>query len=139
MQSKTVFWSVVGLGLAWNIFGVVQFLASLNANETSLLAQGMTAEQAMVMLNYPVWMTVAFAIGVFGGIIGSVLLAFKSRFTVSVFAISLLAYIVLYVGDITEGVFSALGAPQIIILTFVVVVAAGLLWYARNLRTKGIL
>ncbi len=139
MQSKTVFWSVVGLGLAWNIFGVVQFLASLNATETSLMTQGLTAEQAMVMLNYPVWMTIAFAVGVFGGIIGSVLLALKSRVAISVFAISLIAYIILYIGDITEGVFAALGAPQVIILTFVVAVAAGLLWYARNLRIKGVL
>jgi hypothetical protein len=123
----------VGLGLAWNIFGVVQFLSSLNATETSLMAQGLTAEQSMVMLNYPTWMTVAFAVGVFGGIIGSVLLALKSRFTVPVFTISLIAYIILYIGDITEGVFAALGASQVIILTFVVTVAAGLLWYAKKI------
>jgi hypothetical protein len=37
------------------------------------------------------------------------------------------AYVVLYIGDYTEGVFAALGPPQVIILTFVVVIAGALL------------
>ena len=50
--------------------------------------------------------------------------------------LSLIAYVILYIGDITEGVFAALGASQVIILTFVVAVAAGLLWYAKKVIPK---
>ena len=64
------FWIVSILGLAWNIFGVVQFLGSLSATSDGLVASGLTAEQAAVMLGYPTWMTIAFAVGVFGGLAG---------------------------------------------------------------------
>ncbi len=68
------FWIATGLGLAWNIFGAVQFIGTLSATTESLQAQGLTAEQAAVMLGYPVWMTVVFAVGVFGGAIGCLLM-----------------------------------------------------------------
>jgi hypothetical protein len=126
------FWLIALLGLAWNVFGVVQYLASVSATQESLIASGMTPEQAAVMLGYPAWMTAAFAIGVFGGTLGCLVLLLCKKMAVPVFAVSLAAYIVLYIGDITEGVFAALGAPQIIILTSVVAIAAALLWFARR-------
>jgi hypothetical protein len=141
VQIKTPlwFWIVAALGLAWNVFGVVQFLGSLNATQESLQAQGLTAEQAAVMLGYPAWMTIAFAIGVFGGIIGCVLLFLKQQSAVVVFLVSLVGYIVLYIGDVTEGVFAALGAPQVIVLSVVVLIAALLLWFSRNAQQRGLL
>lgn len=126
------FWLIALLGLAWNVFGVVQYLASVSATQESLIASGMTPEQAAVMLGYPAWMTAAFAIGVFGGTLGCLVLLLRKKIAVPVFAVSLAAYIVLYIGDITEGVFAALGAPQVIILTSVVAIAAALLWFARR-------
>ncbi len=133
------YWAVTVLGLGWNIFGAVQFLGSVNATEESLLAQGLTAEQASVMLGYPAWMTIAFAIGVFGGVIGCVLLALKNRLAMPVFAVSLIGYIILYIGDITEGVFAAMGTPQVVVLTTVVIIAAFLLWFARHFTQRGTL
>ena len=133
------FWVAAGLGLAWNVFGAVQFIGSLNATSESLHAQGMTAEQAAVMLGYPAWMTIAFAIGVFGGIIGCVLLLLRNKLAFPVFLASLLGYIVLYIGDITEGVFAALGTPQVVVLSIVVIIAAALLWLARFAAGRGVL
>ncbi len=133
------FWAVTGLGLAWNVFGAVQFIASLSATSESLQASGLTADQAAVMLGYPGWMTAVFALGVFGGALGCVLLGLRSRHAVPVFAASLAGYVLLYIGDIVHGVFAALGAPQVIILTLVVLIAAGLLWFARRAARGGLL
>ena len=133
------FWVAAGLGLAWNVFGAVQFMGSLNATSETLQAQGMTPEQAAVMLGYPAWMTIAFAIGVFGGIIGCVLLLLRNKLAFPVFLASLLGYIVLYIGDITEGVFAALGTPQVVVLSLVVIIAAALLWLARFAAGRGVL
>lgn len=133
------FWIVSALGLAWNIFGAVQFIASLSATPESLQAQGLTAEQAAVMLGYPGWMTVVFAVGVFGGVLGCLLLLARKAAAVTVFAVSLAGYIALYIGDIVHGVFAAMGAPQVIILTVVVLIAAGLLWLALLFRARAAL
>jgi hypothetical protein len=133
------FWAAAGLGLAWNVFGAVQFIGSLSATPESLQAQGMTAEQAAVMLGYPAWMTVVFAIGVFGGVLGCGLLLLRRAAAVPVFAVSLAGYIALYIGDIVHGVFAALGTPQVVVLSAVVLIAAGLLWLARRARAQGML
>lgn len=133
------FWIAGGLGLAWNLFGVVQFLGSLSATAESLTASGLTAEQAAVMLGYPSWMTGAFAVGVFGGLIGCVLLLLRKRLALPVFAVSLIGYLILYIGDITEGVFAAIGPSQIVILSLVVAIAAALLWLARHFGQRGAL
>lgn len=131
------FWIAAILGLIWNLFGVFQFQQSVVSTQESLLAMGLTEAQANVMLTHPVWMTVAFALGTFGGLIGSVLLLFRKKQATFVFALSLAGYVLLYIGDITEGVFAALGAIQVAILTSVVLIAAGLLWLSRAFQQKG--
>lgn len=132
------FWGASALGLLWNAYGVVQFLGAQAATQDSLMAAGMTAEQAAVMLALPVWMTLAFAIGVFGGLAGSAALLARRNWAVPVLAASLAGYIVLYLGDIVKGVFAALGLPQVVILTLVVLIAAGLLGLARFAARRGI-
>jgi hypothetical protein len=100
---------VAGLGLAWNLFGVFQFFTTLNPSLESLAAQGLTPDQAAVMISIPFWMKLAFAIGVFGGVLGSSLMVFQTPVTRPILLLSLTSYCALYVGDITHGVFAALG------------------------------
>ena len=126
-------------GTAWNLYGVVQFVQALRSTPESLQRMGMTAEQATVYSSYPAWMTVAFGVGVSAGLLGSVLLLIRRTTAVRVFAVSLVGYLVLYAGDITEGVFAALGAPQVAILSTVVVIAAALLAWSVVLSRRGIL
>lgn len=133
------FWIVAGLGLAWNIFGVVQFLGTFGATRDSLMRGGMTPVQAELYAQLPLWMTASFAIGVFCGVAGSLLLLVHRRAAVPVFGASLLAYCVLYIGDITQGVFAAFGTPQVAILTTVVLIAIALLWLALRFQSRGAL
>jgi hypothetical protein len=114
-------------GIAWNLFGAVQFAGTLTATPESLVAAGMTPEQAAVMGSYPAWMTLAFGVGVAGGLAGSLLLLLRHRLARAVLATSLIAYVALWTGDAAYGVFAALGTPQVVILTLVVAIAAALL------------
>jgi hypothetical protein len=134
-------WTAGGGGLAWNAYGVVQFAQSVRSTPVSLMAMGLDPAQAMTMTmtSYPLWMTAAFAVGVFGGLVGSALLLLRRRQAVGVFVASLIAYVALYIGDITEGVFAAMGASQVVVLTLVVLIAAGLLWAARRASARGLL
>jgi positive regulator of sigma E activity len=72
-------------------------------------------------------------------LIGSILLLLKKAISEKIFLASLLGYIDLYIGDITEGIFEAIGKSQVIILTTVVIIAFGLWFFARAYRRKGIL
>jgi hypothetical protein len=133
-SSRAPLWFVAATigGIAWNVFGAVQFAGSVAATEDSLIASGLTAEQAAVMTGYPGWMTLAFALGVFGGLAGSVLLLLRLRIAQPVLAVSLVAYVALWIGDAVHGVFAAMGLPQILILTIVVAIAAALLLLSRH-------
>lgn len=125
------FWAAAGLGVAWNIFGLVQFKGAVTATSESLAAKGMTPEQIDVYMSIPFWMNFAFGVGVIGGLIGSVLMVIKNKAAQPVLLASLVAYVALYIGDIVHGVFAALGPPQVIVLTVVVAIAAALLWVAH--------
>ena len=131
--------TLAALGLLWNLFGVVQLVQTLQSTPESLAQMGMTPEQAAVYSSYPAWMTLGFAVGAVGGLIGSALLLARRRLATPTFVASLVGYVVLYVGDITEGVFAALGAPQIAVLTSVVGIAVGLLVWSRHLAQRGLL
>ena len=125
-----------GGGISWNLFGAVQFAGSVMATPESLIAQGLTAEQAAIMTGYPVWMTLAFAVGVFGGLAGSILLLLRRPLAMPVLAASLVAYAALWVGDLVHGVFTAMGTAQVVILTVVVVIAAALFAVSRHPAAK---
>lgn len=129
------FWPVGWTGLAWNAYGVQQFAGDVTATSDSMVAMGMTPDQAALYSDVPMWMTLAFATGVFGGLAGCALLLLRRKLATQVFLISLVGYLVLYVGDITEGIFAALGTGQVVILTAVVLIASALLWLSRHLET----
>jgi hypothetical protein len=128
---------LAGLGVVWSAYGVVQFVGSLTASPDALMTAGLTAAQAAVMTSYPAWMSAAFGIGVFGGLVGSALLALRHGAARPVLAASLAAYGTLFIGDVTEGVFAVMGAPQVAVLSLVLAIAAGLFWLSGRVgRTR---
>jgi hypothetical protein len=128
MPTKPPAWirPLAALGLAWSGFGIVQFFSTSFKPAGALIAKGMTPAQAALYAGLPGWMTLAFALGVFGGTLGCVLLLARHRLARPVLMASLAGYAVLFAGDIAYGVFAAFGPPQVLILSFVLLVAAGL-------------
>ena len=138
-RKPTWFWAAAGLGVIWNAYGTFQFFQAVTATRESLVTMGMSETQAQTMSSYPLWMTVAFAVGTFGGLVGSGLLFLRRKIAVPVLIASLLGYVVLYIGDITEGIFAALGSGQVTVLSLVVAIASGLVWASRHADRNGIL
>jgi hypothetical protein len=134
-----VFWGLAGFGLIWSALGVFQFWTSTTSTPDMLMASGLTRAQAESYAQLPLWMNVAFATGVFGGIAGSVLLLTRRRAALLPLMASLVGYLILYAGDVALGIFALFGASQVAILSFVVAVAALLLWLARSGDRRGLL
>lgn len=78
-------------------------------------------------------MTLAFRVGTFVGLLGSLLLTLGTP-AQTVLAASFLAYVALRLGDLFHGVLAALGTPQVMILSLVVAIAAGLYGLAHAKR-----
>ncbi|BDG75042.1 hypothetical protein [Roseomonas fluvialis] len=127
------------LALAWNGFGAAQFARTALADEAAMVAAGMTPAQAALMAGLPVWMTLAFAVGVAGGLAGTALLLLRRRQAIPVLGTSLVGYVALFAGDALHGVFAAFGAPQVAVLALVVAIAAALVVMARRAARAGAL
>ena len=132
-------WIVGILALLWNAFGCYDYLMTVTRNAAYL------ANFPAGMLDYydslPTWLTAAWAIGVWGGLAGSVLLLIRSRHAVLAFALSFLGAIIgigyeLVIkpmpSSLTQGAMGMM--PYLAIL-----LAAFLLWYSWNEDKKGVL
>lgn len=120
------FHGTAGFGVLWNLYGIHQFAGTLTPAGRSAMAAGMTAAQAQVYFSLPGWMTAVFAIGVFGGLLGSLAMAARRSAALPILASSSIGYVALFAGDVHFGVFDALPG-QLAILAFVVLVACALL------------
>lgn len=128
LRAKGANWllPVAALGVVWNAYGAYQFIGSFRQTTDSLMAVGMTQAQAELYLSLPVWISLVFAIGVFGGLAGSIALLMRRTVAVPIFFASFVGYILLFAGDWSYGIFDSL-PTQLAILALVVLIAATLL------------
>jgi hypothetical protein len=123
-------WAASALGIVWNVYGVYQYVGTFTQAGQAAMTAGMTPEQAAIYLGLPGWMSVVFAVGVFGGLIGSIAMAARRRVAVPVLIASLAGYCLLFAGDAYHGVFDN-NPGQLAILAVVVLIAVALLWISR--------
>ncbi|MEP2889462.1 hypothetical protein [Tateyamaria sp.] len=120
------FWVVAALGLFWNLMGCLNYVTQANPEA---VAQMPPVYQAIIN-GRPDWATAGFAIGVFGGAVGCILLLLRKRVALPVFILS-------GAGVLLMGVFtlSIVGVVPSIALSILVAIA--LLWYASIVRRFG--
>lgn len=119
------FWIVAIAGLIWNMMGSMNYIMQTNP-ET--VAQMLDVYQ-MIINGRPSWATAGFAIAVFGGSVGCILLLLRKNVAVPVFMLSLAGIVLtvihatMLVGMVPSSVLSVL-------------VGGALLWYATIARRK---
>lgn len=127
-------WKVVTLlAVVWNAFGVIMYLSSVGVfgDPTANLSE---AERA-VASSIPDWVTGAFAIGVFAGLIGSIGLFLRKSWAVPVLIVSLVATLIMegwiiFASD--AAVVSGVALPIVVSICSVL-----LAWLAVRARNRG--
>ena len=130
------FWLVCILGLLWNVGGAINYLMQTNLEFVSTLPETHRA----IIEGRPVWATGGFAIGVFGGAIGCLLLLFKKSQAIYIFIISLLGIVVTMLHTInmaTSKISFSIGEIVVMIL-LPMIVAALLIWYTKIVTKKNL-
>jgi hypothetical protein len=64
------FWAIGAVALVWNLMGVMNYLAQMNADVLAAMPESHRA----IIEGRPAWATGGFAIAVFGGALGCILL-----------------------------------------------------------------
>ncbi len=126
------FWAIGAVALIWNVMGVINFFLQMNPD---VLAAYRESERAIVE-GRPAWATGAFAIAVFGGALGCLLLLLRKSAAYYLFIASLLGVIVTMTQTLGVGIDFGLGEILGIIL-MPLVVAAFLIWYSKQAESKG--
>jgi len=129
------FWVIGVIALIWNVMGGINFVMQTNADALAAYSE---AERAIVE-GRPVWATGAFAIAVFGGALGSLLLLLRKSAASYVFIASLLGVIVTHIHtlDVATGSTVDFGPTEILAILMTLVVAVFLIWYAKRVESKG--
>lgn len=140
MNKKTVgnvhwsFWLIAIIALLWNVGGAINYLMQTNLEFVASLPETHRA----IIEGRPVWATGGFAIGVFGGALGCILLLLRKSSAFYVFIISLLGMIVTMIHTINVArstiEFSAFEIVVMILLP--IIVAAILAGYTKQAMSR---
>jgi hypothetical protein len=116
--------------LVWNLIGVMAFIQQHIMTDEQI-SQLPPAEQALY-LNFPLWVSIAFACAVFAGTFGCMALALKKTYAAPLLWISLLGVIVqLYHSFFIANAIEVYGPGGVVMPIMVLVIAIYLLVLCR--------
>ncbi len=130
------FWIVSVIALVWNALGVHGYISQ--AYELSAYTDAYTKDQLEVMSTLPAWYTALFAIAVFSGAIGCILLLLRKRAAKLLLILSFIAATIqmvyfLFIADLKGVDFSA----NEIMAYMIIVFALFLVWFSSHSAKKG--
>lgn len=132
-------WVIGGVTLLWNAMGAMDFVMTQTRNESYMSA--FTPEQLTFFYGLPAWTIVTWAIGVWGGALGSLLLLLRKRLAVSAFLASFIAMTVTAFQNyfLSNGMEVMGDAFALFFTGAIFLIALGLLLYAVAMQKRGIL
>jgi len=131
-------WIVGIVSLLWNMVGAYDYLMTQTKNE-SYMAQ---FEQAQLdyFYGFPIWVEATWALAIWGGVLGSILLLVRKSLAVPVFMVSFAAMVItaIYNFGLSNGM-EVMGTGGFVFTVVIFFVALGLWLYSRAMRARGVL
>ena len=123
------FWLICIVALIWNGMGSMNFIMQMNPE---MLTNYPDAAKSLIETR-PIWATCAFAIAVFVGLLGDILLILRKAAAYYLFIVSLVGVVVtnIHTAQVASAIEIWIGSLMSI------VVAAFLVWYTKNSQRKG--
>jgi hypothetical protein len=132
------FWIISVVALLWNLMGAYDYLMTQTKNEAYMAK--FTPEQLEFFYGFPLLVVSAWAIAVWGGVLGAVLLLLRKGMAVWVLLASFLCMVVTTIHNffIADGG-EVMGSTGMVFTIFIFAIALGLFLYARTMKSRGIL
>jgi hypothetical protein len=131
-------WVVGIVALLWNGMGALDYVMTQTRNAAYM--QQFTPEQLEYFYSFPAWVVALWAIAVWGGVLGSVLLLLRRRLAEHVFLVSFVAMVITTIHNfvLTDGM-AKMGGGAAAFSAVIFGVALGLYLYSRHLARRGVL
>jgi len=129
------FWIASVLGLLWNALGVFAYLGQ--AFMTEEMKAALPEDQLQLMESTPAWVTGAFAVAVWGGLLGCIFLLLRKRWAKPVLLVSLIG-ILLQLGYsfLMTNAIEVYGAVQALVTPALVLIIGILLYFFSGIAIK---
>jgi len=129
------FWVIGAVALIWNVLGSANYLMQMNSELVATLPDTHRA----IIEGRPAWATGGFAIAVFGGALGGLLLLLRKSVAMYLFIASLLGTILTMIHSVDVARTTIDFSPQeiVIMILMPLLVAAFLIWYSKLVEIKG--
>lgn len=132
-------WIIGILALLWNAMGAFDYLMTQTENEGYM--GNFTPEQLEFFYGFPSWLVAFWALAVWGGVLGAVLLLMRKKLAAPVFLISFLCMTLTAIRNygFADGM-EAMGGGAAMAMSILIFIFALLLWvYARAMANRGVL
>ena len=137
-KPTTSFWIIGIVALIWNLMGVYEYLTIAYMTSEELF--DLPPEEQVLYENIPAWVTAAFALAVFGGSLGCILLLLRKKLATPVFIISFVSILAQMTYNLLmSNAMEVYGPVGFIMPVMVIAVGAFLVWYSRKTQAQGIL
>ncbi|WP_347374675.1 hypothetical protein [Aequorivita sp. Q41] len=93
-KPNTAFWIIAVLAVLWNLIGVFLWISE-SFLMTEELKASLPPEQVELMNNSPSWNMIVYGIATISGLVASLLLLMRKKFSIAIFALSLVAILIL--------------------------------------------
>ncbi|MDT0558691.1 hypothetical protein RM697_08535 [Ichthyenterobacterium sp. W332] len=125
------YWILSIIALLWNALGVMNYIQQ--AYRTEGFLEQVTTEQLAILDSRPAWATAVFAIAVFTGLLGSLLLLLRKKVATPILIISFVCAVATQIWWFTtDGPSTGGQITGIFIPVLVIVFAALLVWMSRK-------
>lgn len=131
-------WLIGIVALLWNSVGALDYVMTQTRNASYMA--NFTPGQLEYFYGFPSWVVGAWAVAVWGAVLGSVLLLLRRRLAEPVFLVSLVAMVITTIHNflLSDGL-RIMGSGAAVFSAVIFVVAVGLYLYARSLARRGVL
>ena len=137
-KPTALFWVIAIIALIWNGMGAMAYLGQKMMTPEAL---EMLPEAERALYNdIPMWATSAFAIAVWGGVLGAIFMLLRKKWAKTLFIISLIGIIVQMVYNLfISGAMDVYGPGGMIMPVMVIIIGIFLVWYCNKAIAQGYL
>jgi len=133
-------WVVGILALLWNCIGAYDYLMSHIQGVAYFESAGLDAAAYDWFKGMPIWAMAAWAIGVWGSVLGSLLLLIRSRYAAPVYVVSIAAVLLTFTYQLTSVRPASLQGGIVSLMPVLVLILVVAQWYyARRMTQAGVL
>jgi hypothetical protein len=131
-------WVIGIVALLWNAVGAFDYLMTQTRNE-EYMGQ-FTPEQLEFFYGFPSWLVALWAIAVWGGVLGAILLLMRKKLAVVVFLVSFVAMVLTSIQNfVLSNGLEVMGGAGVGFSAVIFLIALGLWLYSRAMARRGVL